>query len=144
MSKYPPGESIVRAVYDNAPADNPFLAAMPVMLSQGDFNYAIRSFPKLPANLPTMTNEERRQSLTLLTSIFVPLNYAYALYDQLYRAIRSTYSTRTMIEEIRQTNSLFRGAALNDYSTQATTGSILGIPGVGKTSIIRRSLALLP
>lgn len=65
MSKYPPGESIVRAVYDNAPADNPFLAAMPVMLSQGDFNYAIRSFPKLPANLPTMTNEERRQSLTL-------------------------------------------------------------------------------
>lgn len=144
MSKYPPGESIVRAVYDNAPADNPFLAAMPVMLSQGDFNYAIRSFPKLPANLPTMTNEERRQSLTLLTSIFVPLNYAYALYDQLYRAIRSTYSTRTMIEEIRQTNSLFRGAALNDYSTQATTGSILGIPGVGKTSIIRHSLALLP
>lgn len=144
MNKYPPGESIVGAVYDNAPADNPFLAAMPEMLSLADFNSETRSFPKLPANLPTMTNEERRQTLPLLSSIFVPLDYAYALYDQLYRAVRSTYSTRTMLEEIRQTNALFRGSALNDYSTQAATGSILGVPGVGKTSTIKRSLATMP
>lgn len=49
-----------------------------------------------------------------------------------------------MLEEVRQTNALFRGSSANDYSTQAATGSILGVPGVGKTSTIRRSLALLP
>lgn len=144
MRKYPAGESIVGAVYDNAPADNPFLAAMPEMLSQKDFSSEIRSFPKFPQNLPSMTSEERRQALTLLPSIFIPLNYMYAIFDQLHRAIWSTYSTRTMLEEIRQTNALFRGSSANNYSTQAATGSILGVPGVGKTSTIRRSLALLP
>ena len=144
MRKYPIGEQSVGAVYDNAPVDNPFLAALPEMLSQDDFKSEIRSFPKLPFDLPSMTSEERRQALTLLPSIFVPLNYMYAIFDQLYRAIRSTYSTWTMLEEVRQTNALFRGSSVNDYSTQAATGSILGVPGVGKTSTIRRSLALLP
>lgn len=144
MRKYPSGESVVGAIYDNAPADNPFLAALPEMLSIADFNSEIQNFPKLPANLPLMTSEERRQTFPLLSSIFVPLDYMYSIFDQLYRAIRSTYSTRTMLEEVRQTNALFRGSDINDYSTQATTGSILGVPGVGKTSTIRRSLALLP
>lgn len=144
MSKYPPRESIVGAVYDNTPIDNPFLAAMPEMLSVADFNSGIRSFPKLPQNLPQMTLEERRQALTLLPSVFVPMDYMYAIFDQLYRAIRSTYATRTMLEEVRQTNALFQGSTANNYSTQAATGSILGVPGIGKTSTIRRLLTLLP
>lgn len=144
MRKYPYNERVVGAIYDNAPADNPFLAAMPEMLSQSDFSSEIKSYPKLPVDLPSMSSEERRQMIPLLSSIFVPMNFMYAIYDQLYRAIRSTYSTRTMIEEIRQISALFYGSTLNDYSTQAFTGSILGIPGVGKTSTIRRSLALLP
>lgn len=144
MRKYPMGEQSVGAIYDNAPADNPFLAALPEMLSHDDFRTGIKGFPKLPPDLPSMSSEERRQALTLLPSIFVPLNYMYAIFDQLYRAIRSTYSTWTMLEEVRQTNALFRGSSVNDYSTQAATGSILGVPGVGKTSTIRRSLALLP
>lgn len=144
MRKYPVGEQSVGAVYDKAPVDNPFLAALPEMLSQSDFSSEIRSFPKLPQSLPQMTSEERRQALPMLSSIFVPMNFMYPLYDQLYRAIRSTFSTRTMLEEVRQTNALFRGSSANDYSTQAATGSILGVPGVGKTSTIRRSLALLP
>lgn len=144
MRKYPMGEQSVGAIYDNAPADNPFLAALPEMLSHDDFRTGIKGFPKLPPDLPSMSSEERRQALTLLPSIFVPLNYMYAIFDQLYRAIRSTYSTWTILEEVRQTNALFRGSSVNDYSTQAATGSILGVPGVGKTSTIRRSLALLP
>ena len=62
--------------------------------------------------------------------------------NQLYRALSSTYTTRTMIEEIQRTNTLFRGSPV--YATQPATGSILGVPGVGKTSTIRRTLSLLP
>lgn len=36
MRKYPAGQS-VGAIYDNAPADNPFLAAMPEMVGRGEF-----------------------------------------------------------------------------------------------------------
>ena len=144
MSKYPIGEQRSSAVYDPAQESNPFLAALPEMMSHDTFMGAVRSLPPLPAGLGAMTPEERRQHLPMLSSLFVPMDYAYMLYDQLFRAIVSTYSTRTMIEEIQRTNALFRGAPFSSYSTQPATGSILGVPGVGKTSSIRRALSLLP
>ena len=141
MSKYPALQRVT-AVYDSAHEGNPFLAAMPDMLPHNSFMRAIRSLPPLPAGLGAMTPEERRQHLPMLSSLFVPMDYTYVLYDQLFRALSSTYSTRTMIEEIQRTNALFRGSPV--YATQPATGSILGVPGVGKTSSIRRSLSLLP
>ena len=80
---------------------------MPEMLPRDEFLTATRSTPGLPHNLPHMSPEARRQSLPLLASLFVPLSYMYAVYDQLYRAIRETYTTRTTMEEIRQINALF-------------------------------------
>lgn len=143
MSKYPALQHVT-AVYDPTHEGNPFLAAMPEMLSHDAFMRAIRSLPPLPAGLKAMMPEERRQHLPMLSSLFVPMDYTYVLYDQLYRAISSTYSTRTVIEEIQRTNALFRGAPFSSYATQPATGSILGVPGVGKTSSIRRALSLLP
>lgn len=144
MMKYPQGQTVVGAIYDNAPADNPFIAAMPDVLSHQDFKAAIRSAPPLPHTLSHMTPEERRQALPMLSSVFVPMDYMYAIYDQLYRAIATTYTTRTVIEGIRQTNALFSRKDGQSYATQAATGSILGVPGIGKTSTIRRCLATMP
>lgn len=143
MSKYPIGERRTSAVYDPSQG-NPFLAAMPEMLPYNSFMSATRSLPPLPAGLGAMPSEERRRHLPMLSSLFVPMDYTHMLYDQLFRAIVSTYSTRTVIDEIQRTNTLFRGSAFSGYSTQPATGSILGVPGVGKTSSIRRSLSLLP
>ena len=42
MRKYLPNESCCGAVYDNAPADNPFLAALPEMLPRDEFLISIR------------------------------------------------------------------------------------------------------
>ena len=55
----------------------------------------------------------------MLASLFVPLDYMYAVYDQLYRAIRETYTTRTAMEEIRQINALFCNKEATSYATQA-------------------------
>ena len=141
MSKYPTSQRVA-AVYDPAQEGNPFLAAMPKMLAHSAFMAAVRSLPPLPAGLGAMMLEERRQHLPMLSSLFIPMDYTYVLYDQLFRALSSTYSTRTMLEEIQRTNALFRGSPI--YATQPATGSILGVPGVGKSSTIRRSLSLLP
>lgn len=141
MSKYPTSQRVA-AVYDPAQEGNPFLAAMPKMLAHSAFMAAVRSLPPLPAGLGAMMPEERRQHLPMLSSLFIPMDYTYVLYDQLFRALSSTYSTRTMLEEIQRTNALFRGSPI--YATQPATGSILGVPGVGKSSTIRRSLSLLP
>ena len=144
MRRYPTNESIWGAVYDNAPADNPFLAALPEMLSRDEFLAAIRSTPGLPHNLAQMSPEERRQNLPMISAVFVGMNYMYAVYDQLYRAIRETYTTRTTMAEIRQINALFCGKENNSYATQAVSGSVLGVPGIGKTSTIRRALETMP
>jgi len=144
MRKYPAGEQVVQAVYDNGPANNSLLAAMPGMLSKGEFMTAVRSLPPLPYTLPQMSPDERRQSLPILSTVFVPFDYMYVIYDQIYRAICTTYTTRTVIEGIRQTNLLFQNGEGTNYATQADTGSILGVPGIGKTSTIQRCLNLIP
>lgn len=143
MRKYPMSR-VVGAVYDNAPADNPFLAAMPEMIPSEEFFGALAENPPLPHDLLGMTPEERRQQLPLLSSLFIPMEYMYVIYDLLYRAIRTTYTTRTMLQEVRQINRLFLGQTDGSYATQADSGSILGVPGVGKTSTVKRCLALLP
>ena len=143
MDKYPKGQ-VVGAVYDNASAGNPFLAAMPDLLPPTRFLKQIGSSPPLPQELPAMSLEERRRLLPTLLSLFVPLDYMYAIYDTLYRAITTTYTTRTMIDGIRQINAIFASRELQSYATQADSGSILGVPGIGKTSTIRRCLSAMP
>lgn len=142
--KYGTQQQLAAAVYESDPTRNPFLSAMPPMMTEQDFWNALTSTPPIPAGLSQMTTVERRQSLPLLSSLFFPMSYMYAIYDQLYRAIVTTYTTRTTVETIRRTNTLFCGLERQPYATQADTGSILGVPGIGKTSTIRRCLATMP
>lgn len=143
MSKYT-NEQTVGAVYDDAPVGNPFLAAMPDMLPPEKVFEIIGSKPQIPYNLNHMTAEERRRHIPIINSVFIPMNYMYNLYDILYRAIQTTYTTRTMIEEIRQINALFTDGEKLSFSTGADSGSILGVPGIGKTSTIKRCLSTMP
>lgn len=68
--KYPQNQPSVGAIYDNAPADNPFLAAMPDLLSPQDFLTKIRSTPPFLTNKSNMSSEERRQTLPMLSSFW--------------------------------------------------------------------------
>ena len=143
MSKYL-NEQTVGAVYDDAPAGNPFLAAMPDMLPPEQVFAQIGSRPPMPHDLRSMTAEERRRQIPVLHSVFIPMAYMYHLYDVLYRAIQTTYTTRTILDEVRQINALFSDHGKASFATQADSGSILGVPGIGKTSTIKRCLAAMP
>lgn len=48
------------------------------------------------------------------------------------------------MEEIKRINVLFNGKEGIPYATQAASGSVLGVPGIGKTSTIRRALETMP
>ena len=143
MSKYP-NEQKVGAVYDDAPAGNPFLAAMPDMFPPEKVFEKIGSKPRMPHDLNSLTPEERRRQILSVSSAFVPMPYMYTIYDILYRAIQTTYTTRTMIEEIRQINALFTDGEKLSFSTGADSGSTLGVSGIGKTSTIKRCLSTMP
>lgn len=141
MSKYPAGQR-VGAVYDGT-HDNPYLAALPDMLSPDAFARAVASYPTIPHNLAELSSDERRSLLPSLASTYVPMPYQYAIYDTLYRAISTTYRTADVVESTRAINAYYRGQSGN-YATQADSGSILGAPGVGKTAAIRRCLSVMP
>ena len=141
MSKYPP-DRVVRAVYSGN-SGNPYMDAIPDMLSPEPFAQAVASYPPIPHDLAQMSPEERRGLLPSLASLYVPMPYQYAIYDTLYRAIATTYHTADVMESTRAINAYYCGRDTN-YATQADSGSILGIPGCGKTATVRRCLSTMP
>ena len=130
------------AVY-TSDEDNPYLAAMPELLKKDDFLLRIRSLPVLPADMSDLSGETRRKLLSGLADLFLPMDYMYMIYDLIYRAIQTTYRTKTVVDSIRQIGILRQGRQ-RTFATQAQSGAILGVPGVGKTSTVRRCLAQLP
>lgn len=141
MSKYPAGHA-ASAIYEGS-SGNPYLDAMPDMLSPEQFARVIASYPPIPHDLAQMSPEERRGLLPSLASIYVPMPYQYAIYDTLYRAIATTYRTADVVESTRAINAYYCGRDTN-YATQADSGSILGVPGCGKTATVRRCLTTMP
>ena len=141
MSKYPAGHA-ASAIYEGS-SGNPYLDAMPDMLSPEQFARVIASYPPIPHDLAQMSPEERRGLLPSLPSLYVPMPYQYAIYDTLYRAIATTYRTADVVESTRAINAYYCGQS-TDYATQADSGSILGVPGCGKTATVRRCLSTMP
>lgn len=132
----------VRAIYTESD-DNPYLAALPELMPKNIFLRRLQSLPAVPPDLLSLSGEERRRLLSGLANLFFPLDYMYTVYDLLYRAIQTTYHTKTVLDSIRQIGAV-RQSGQTSFSTQAQSGSILGIPGAGKTSTVRRCLAQLP
>jgi hypothetical protein len=149
MMKYRDNQTnTVAAEYDNEKG-NPFLEALPELMGKAEFMERMRSEIHFPHDLGKCNPQERRTYLTELSTWFQPMDYMYSLYDMLYRAMATTYQTKTVVESVRQLNEVYmdfrtgRQRTLN-YSTQAYSGAVLGVPGIGKTSTIQRCLSTMP
>lgn len=145
--KYP-NRQAVDAVYTEEKG-NPFLEALPELLGKSEFNRQIQSrFPKV-RDLEKRSPQERRSDLSGISSWFQPMDYMYTLYDMLYRSMAGTYQTKTVTDSVRQINQIYtdfrtgRESGIS-YSTQAYSGAVLGVPGIGKTSTIKRCLDTMP
>ncbi len=141
-------EKMVDAIYTETNG-NLFLEAVPEILGKQEFKKSMESSFRLPTDIKNRKSQERRAALSGLGSWFLPMDYMYSLYDMLYRAMASTYQTKSVVESIRQMNQIyvnFRTGKEADlpYATQAFTGAILGVPGIGKTSAIQRCLSTMP
>lgn len=135
----------MEAVYDNEGTQNPLIEALPGDLDAGSFYRQIRCCPPPPLMDHQMALGERKQGLTVLPTVFVPLDYMYYVYDSLCRMLRSSYYTLTSRESVKRMNELFiSDGAAGGYGTQAQSGALLGTPGLGKTSTLKRCLMLIP
>ena len=84
-----------------------------------------------------------------LSKWFQAMDYMYQLYDMLYRAMSATYQTKNVVDSVRQINELYTDFRTGrerefQYSTQGYSTSILGVPGIGKTSTLQRCLSTMP
>lgn len=147
--KYRAG-NCVEAIYDevHGAVGNPFLEAMPPLDEKTELFDKIKSTPKIPADILNGNQIVRRNAVAMLSSLFFPMDYMYQVYDTAYRAILSTYMTMNSMECVKQINALlYPGNAFlprNDYRTQSECGAILGVPGIGKTSTLRRCMDTIP
>lgn len=137
-------KQMVPAVYTptSETEGNPLLEAMPPILDKAAL-FQKMTVPLVMPEVSDMSPEERRNALALLHSFFQPMDYMYTLYDRLYRAIETTYTNQTMIETVRHICAI-RNDSKMTFATQSDSGSILGVPGIGKTSTIRRCLSAFP
>ena len=120
---------------------NPFLESVPEQMDRGTFFRRIYGKPPFPPDMADITQEERHVCLSYLSGLYIPMDYLYTVYDILLRAIRTTYTTKTMLDTVRQMQAL-RDHGSAGFATQAQSGSLLGVPGIGKTSAVRRCLSL--
>ena len=142
-------ENVVNAIYSNAnDTDNLYIDAMPELLCKNDYKKEISSYPPFPQFLNTKSPEDRRAEISLIYNFFYPMDYMYCIYDMLYRAIICNYSSKHIIDTIKQINHIYKRnngyESKSEFSTQSFSGAILGVPGIGKTSTIKRSLSLIP
>mgnify|MGYP005783614167 FL=1 len=138
----------VNAIYSREQG-NPYLEALPDVLGKKEFERKIKSQPDFPKDVSRLAPEDRRNLLSGLSQWFQPMDYMYTLYDMLHRAMASTYRTKTVIESVKQMNDIYMDFRTGrprelSYSTQAYSGAVLGVPGIGKTSTIKRCLSTMP
>lgn len=135
----------VKAVYDAKRAGNPLLESLPGVLTPEAFYRNMENTPPLPKDTANMTLTERKRYLAEAKALFVPLDYMYGIYDTLYQMMQSTYMTQTSIETVRRINKInVSDGAQICFTTQAESGSLLGTPGIGKSSTVRRCLYQFP
>lgn len=141
-------EVMVSAEYKEE-SGNPYMEALPEQLSREAFNEMIRSDLPGSYGMEKLSPQERRAKTMDLDKWFQPMDYMYVVYDMLYRAMTATYQSKTIVESVRQLNAIYmdfrtgRERSL-PYATQVYSGAVLGVPGIGKTSTIRRCLSLMP
>lgn len=145
--KYPK-ERVTEARYTELKG-NPLIEAMPELISKTEFVNAVKSEIAFPKDFSGWSAQRRRILLMELEKWFQPMDYMYQIYDMLYRAMASTYQTKTVVGSVRHINQLYTDFRLGrqpvaQYSTQAYSGALLGVPGIGKTSTLKRCLDLIP
>ena len=138
--KYPIGQRVVEAIYDKN-EKNPFVAALPEMLTKQQLFAAIESRPCLLTG--DLSVEQRLAAISEINNLYIPMDYMYAIYESLFRSVKSAYQTKGVHDQIRKINALYNGVDM-PYATAPNCGSILGTPGVGKSSTAMRVLETLP
>jgi hypothetical protein len=125
--------------------DNPLLNFLPELMSKEEFFLKIAQVPLLDLN---GSECERVLQLSILRQdLFIPLTFHFWFYQKLISIMKESYEARTPISWIKsikdsKTIKLTSNQEVEDVTVLGFT--FLGVPGMGKTTIVKRVLKTMP
>ena len=134
---------IANPLYDN----NPFIEALPPMLSGKDLIHALAVIPPYSNGDRDRSTGERLQLLSSLYEFYQPLSMTIDLYCEIHTAMLHCYGQYTAQREaaaFQNGYSLMHGNALAAAIGGGNSFSVVGVSGLGKSTALQRVLSLYP
>lgn len=137
--------TFTEAVYYNQEIEeyrnNPLIEALPPILSLTDAYEKLRAFPLYNDKERELSPELRYHMLFRLQNFFQPVTQHLDLERRISRLIRSGYTSRNplSIEEIK-----YLSGNSNQRNTSASSFTLMGFSGMGKTSAVESILSHYP
>ena len=130
-------------LYDN----NPFIEALPPMLSGKDLIRALAVIPPYSDSDRDRSTGERLQLLSSLYEFYQPLSMTIDLYCEIYTAMQhcyGQYSVQSEAAAFQNGYALMHGNALAASIGGGNSFSVIGVSGLGKSTALQRVLSLFP
>lgn len=126
---------------------NPFIEALPPMLSGKDLIRALAVIPPYSDSDRDRSTGERLQLLSSLYEFYQPLSMTIDLYCEIYTAMQHCYGQYSIQSEaaaFQNGYALMHGNALAASIGGGNSFSVIGVSGLGKSTALQRVLSLFP
>lgn len=158
------GEKVFEPAYKEQPLveyrGNPLIEALPAIFSKDDVLREHISYPEIPKDIAQYSPEIRFQMLQRVKDFYLPTVEFVEIERQLSSLVRRGYTARNPIrghQFIQTLQELNEAKFLNDEEkirklahlqapsrTTASSFSVIGVSGIGKTTAIERILMMYP
>lgn len=125
---------------------NPFVEALPPMLDDTALIRELMLLPKRDDDIREKVQTDRMQYTAILNQVFVPPIMSMPLYYMIYQGITASLACKTSIASAQQSTWLYNGKQIGNsvYRESTSSFSLLGEPGIGKTTTVTRILQTIP
>lgn len=145
------GETVIQAWYEKSPvleyAGNPLIEAMPPILSEEDAASQLAAVPPMPDEERILAKEIRLHCINRLAHLIQPLPIHLELEAAVSSVLRGGYVGRNPMESgtWRHLHALTaRNSSTTMFNSTASTFSLVGLSGMGKTTALQSVLRLYP
>ena len=123
-----------------------FTNMLPPLLLGDELVTAMTCLPDYDASVRSLSASERLMQLTNIYKVFVPTSMATEIYQRVYMMTAMSLRNKGSIASVRQMNANYtwtHGGEYHGVATGATSATVIGISGIGKTSCIQSAINLL-
>lgn len=123
-----------------------FASMLPPLLLGDELKTAMTCLPYYDSSMRIRSASERLMLLSDIYKVFIPTDMATEIYHRIYLMTRMSLQNKGTVASIRQTNANYvwsHGGEYHGIATGASSATIIGISGIGKTSCIQNAINLL-